>query len=372
MFLHRLRLGRNFLLRWQHLCFRQLLRRLHCDGHRFRSDRLDDRRLQNRFERRNQPLVLGMGADSDAVIAPFQSPVIVAGADQDAAFFQFLLQLRDFRQIEEEIVCLRADHRDLQPRKRLLQICALLCDQLPALFQIVAVLQRCQPRNLRRNRDAPRLAALCHPLQQGRIAAQAVAQPQAGHRVVLGEGPQNHQVGEGLHPAVHAVLHRLVQKIPEALVHYQQCTAGGAAGQDALQQLLLGQLAGRVVGVAEKDDIGLRLDVLEQLLGQLKAVFRLELEVVDLAPAGSQRLLILRKGWHRNQRRAGTHRPHSPENKVCRAVAAQDVLLAHLLGFCKFLYQFPANRIRIVRKGIHRISQGLLHRLRQAQGIDVG
>ena len=77
---------------------------------------------------------------------------------------------------------------------------------------------------------------------------------------MLGEGAQNHQVREGIDPQLHAVFFRIVQKIAEAFVHHQHGSASRTADKDALQQLAVDQLSGRIVRVAQKDQIGLRTD----------------------------------------------------------------------------------------------------------------
>ena len=238
-------------------------------------------------------------------------------------------------------------------------------------MQIFGVLERCNTGNLCRNRYAPRLTALVHPLQKRRICTQTITQPQPCHRIVLGEGAQNHQVREGIDPQLHAVFFRIVQKIAEAFIHHQHGAAGSTADKDALQQLAVDQLSGRIVRVAQKDQIGLRTDTGQKLLSERKVLFLLHHKLLHMAAAGIQRQLIFCKGRNCHQRIFGADCPHDPKNQVGSTVAAQDIFLVHLLIFCNLFHQFPAKRVRITAEGIHRVTQRAPDRVRQTKRIEV-
>ena len=84
-----------------------------------------------------------------------------------------------------------------------------------------------------------------------------------------------------------------------------------------------------------------------------------------------QRGSILCKGRGGQQRGMGLCRPHQPENEVCRAVAAEDVLHGHLLVHCQLCPQSAAERVGVAVGGGKRGSNGLCHPLRQSQRADV-
>ena len=187
--------------------------------------------------------------------------------------------------MKEDVVCLRADDPYRQLAQLLLEVAPLLCNQLAGAAQVIGVGQGGNTGNLCRDRNAPRLTQASHPLQQRRVSTQAVAQPQSCHRKVLGEGAQNQQVGEFFHPALHAVAVAVLQKVAETFVHHQQCAAGGAADQNPLQQLLVDQLSGRIVWVAQKDDAGVRMYLFQHRIVQHKVLLLFEQVVFDAAGA---------------------------------------------------------------------------------------
>jgi len=92
----------------------------------------------------------------------------------------------------------------------------------------------------------------------------------------------------------------------------------------------------------------------------------------DGAVCRFQRGGVLRKGRGGQQGGAGLCRPHQPENQVCRAVAAENVLHGHLLAHCQLCPQSAAEGVRIAVCGGKRGSNGLCHPLRQSQRADIG
>ena len=91
----------------------------------------------------------------------------------------------------------------------------------------------------------------------------------------------------------------------------------------------------------------------------------------DGAGCRFQRSGILRKGRGGQQRGAGLCRPHQPENKVCRAVAAEDVLHGHLFVHCQLCPQSAAEGVGVAVCGGKRGGDGSCHPLRQSQRADV-
>ena len=92
----------------------------------------------------------------------------------------------------------------------------------------------------------------------------------------------------------------------------------------------------------------------------------------DGAACGFQRGGILCKGRGGQQRGAGLCRPHQPEDQVCCAVAAEDVLHGHLLVHCQLCPQSAAEGVRVAVCGGKRGGDGLCHPLRQPQRADIG
>ena len=91
----------------------------------------------------------------------------------------------------------------------------------------------------------------------------------------------------------------------------------------------------------------------------------------DGAASRFQRGGILRKGRGGQQRGAGLCRPHQPEDKVCCAVAAEDVLHGHLFVRCQLCPQSAAEGVRVAVCGGKRGRNGLCHPLRQPQRAHV-
>ena len=99
---------------------------------------------------------------------------------------------------------------------------ALFLNNLVGTAEELRFLQGGNPCQLGGGRDVPGLAAHSHPLQQRRIAAQAVAQPKPCHAIAFGKGFQKQQVGILLQNALEAQAVSVLGQIQKTLIHKEE------------------------------------------------------------------------------------------------------------------------------------------------------
>ena len=162
------------------------------------------------------------------------------------------------------------------------------------------------------------------------------------------------------------------QEIKEAFVHHQQGAARRAAAEDLLHQRQGRQLAGGIVGLAEEHHVHPRTDGRTERIRDCKILLFPQKEAFQRAADTFQSSGILRKGGCGDQRPAGLFGPDQPEDKVCRPIAAEDLLRRHALMERQLCPQFPAQGVGVaVGRGQCR-RDGPGHPFRQTQRADVG
>ena len=244
-------------------------------------------------------------------------------------------------------------------------------DEGADLLHVGGLVQCGQPRCLRQAGNSPGLAGVLHGVQQGRVRAQSVPQPDACHAVQLGEGFQDQKIAAA-QQRLCGQLRMVGQKIEETFVQNEQCPAGGAALQDAGHEVRRGELAGGVVGLAEEDEVHPVVDGGEERFRHRKIVCRLQDEALHRAADGFECGGIFGERGGGDQRPAGLFGPHQPEDEVGRAVATEDVVCGHALVQGELCPQFPAEWVRVAVCGGECRRDGLCHPLRQAQRAHVG
>ena len=119
----------------------------------------------------------------------------------------------------------------------------------------------------------------------------------------------------------------LRQKIQKAFVHGQYRTHGFASAQQRLHKGRLCQLAGGVVGLTEEHHICTRVHRVQEIFRHRKIVFFPQKMPFHRAACRFKGGGILGKSGGRYQCSAGLCSQRQPEDEVCRAVAAEDMLL---------------------------------------------
>ena len=110
----------------------------------------------------------------------------------------------------------------------------------------------------------------------------------------------------------------------------------------------------------------------KKLLRQRKIGFFPQKKALHFAANAFQCGGILGKSGGGDQGPAGLCGPCQPEDQVCRAVAAEDLIRRNSLVPGKLCTQLPAKGVRVaVCRGQGR-RDGICHALRQAQRADVG
>ena len=134
----------------------------------------------------------------------------------------------------------------------------------------------------------------------------------------------------------------------------------------------LGQLAGRVVGLAEEHHLDARVHRIQDIFRHRKIIFFPQKMPLHRAAHGFKGCGIFGKGRGCHQCGAGLCGQHQPEDQVCCAVAAQKAFGGHILGHSQLCPQGAAQRVGVAVSSGKGRRNGLCHPIRQAQRADIG